>query len=111
MNHSATPNFADASERSGRFESADERRHGAANARARDVIDESYREVEARRVAKIERVARAICKSRSCEGIWCCQWPANMGRLAKDCPAKRGGYDDAARAAIDAVDERGSAPE
>jgi hypothetical protein len=50
-----------------------------------------------------EKVAQAICKSRSCEGADCCQWPANGGRLARDCPVKRGGYDDAAQAAIDAV--------
>lgn len=68
-----------------------------------DVIDKGLREIETRRLAKIERVAQAICKSRSCEGFSCCQWPANGGRLAKDCPVKRGGYDDAAQAAIDAV--------
>lgn len=45
-------------------------------------------------------VARAICKSRSCEGEACCQWPANRGRLAKDCPVERGGYDNAAAAVI-----------
>lgn len=27
-----------------------------------------------------ERVAKAICKSRTCEGIYCCQWPAQGGR-------------------------------
>lgn len=52
-----------------------------------------------------EQVAQAICKSRSCEGMNCCQWPANRGRLPKDCPVKRGGYDDAAQAAIDVVRE------
>ena len=46
----------------------------------------------------LEKVARAICKSRTCEGFKCCQWPASGGRL--DCPAKRGGYDDAAKNAI-----------
>lgn len=55
--------------------------------------------------AAIREVAFAICKSRSCEGISCCQWPANLSRLAKDCPVKRGGYDDAARAAFDRVRE------
>jgi hypothetical protein len=51
----------------------------------------------------IERVARAICKSRTCEGVSCCQWPANAGRL--ECPVTKGGYDDAARAAIAAMRE------
>jgi hypothetical protein len=51
----------------------------------------------------IERVAKAICKSRTCEGIHCCQWPANGGRLK--CPVQMGGYDDAAIAAIHAVCE------
>lgn len=46
----------------------------------------------------VERVARAICKSRSCEGINCCQWPANMGR--SKCPVNERGYDDAAQDAI-----------
>jgi len=36
----------------------------------------------------------------TCDRIRCCQWPANGGRLPKDCPVERGGYDDAARAAI-----------
>ena len=49
----------------------------------------------------VERVKRAICKSRTCEGMMCCEWPANRGRLA--CPVKGGGYDDAARAAIEAM--------
>lgn len=47
----------------------------------------------------IKRVAQAICKSRACEGWACCQWPGNRGRLA--CPVEAGGYDDAARAAIE----------
>lgn len=46
---------------------------------------------------------RAICKSRTCEGINCCQWPANRGRI--DCPVKRGGYDDAANDALEAMRE------
>lgn len=49
----------------------------------------------------IRAVARAICKSRSCQGISCCGWPAQGGRL--DCPAEKGGYDDAARAAIETM--------
>jgi len=48
-----------------------------------------------------ERVAKAICKSNTCEGIHCCQWPAQGGRLK--CPVQMGAYDDAARAAILAV--------
>jgi hypothetical protein len=51
----------------------------------------------------IERVAKAICKSRSCEGFMCCQNPAQMGR--KGCPVKAGGYNEAARAAIEAMRE------
>lgn len=43
-------------------------------------------------------VAQAICKSRTCEGISCCQWPAQRGRT--ECPVKAGAYDDAARAAL-----------
>jgi len=46
----------------------------------------------------VRRVAFAICQSKTCEGINCCQWPANMGRT--QCNAKLGAYDDAARAAI-----------
>jgi hypothetical protein len=49
----------------------------------------------------IRYVAKAICKSRTCEGFKCCQWPAQGGRL--DCNAKRGAYDDAAREAISAL--------
>ncbi|QPC91473.1 hypothetical protein [Mesorhizobium sp. INR15] len=52
--------------------------------------------------ADVERVARAICKSKTCEGFLCCQNPAQMGRTT-NCPVKRGGYDDAARAAIAAL--------
>jgi hypothetical protein len=53
---------------------------------------------------EIRLVAVAICKSRTCEGVSCCQWPANMGRL--NCNAKIGGYDDAARDAIAAWNRR-----
>ncbi len=49
----------------------------------------------------VRRVARAICKSRTCEGAACCQWPANMGRTR--CPVDDGGYNDAARDAIAAL--------
>ncbi len=49
----------------------------------------------------VEKVARAICRSSSCEGVRCCQWPAQGGRM--DCPVRHGGYDDAARAAIAVV--------
>ena len=51
----------------------------------------------------IERVARAICKSRSCHGIQCCEWPANTG-LRHKCTVVAG-YGDAARAAIEAMRE------
>lgn len=51
----------------------------------------------------IESVAKAICKSRTCEGFSCCQWPAQGGRT--QCPVKAGGYDDAARAALDVTME------
>ncbi len=50
-----------------------------------------------------EAVAKAICKSRSCEGAACCQWPANAGRSLAECPVWCGGYADAARAAIEAM--------
>lgn len=52
----------------------------------------------------LERVAIAICKSRTCEGIHCCQWPANGARRG-DCPVQHGAYDDAARDAIMAMRE------
>ncbi len=51
----------------------------------------------------LERVKRAICKSRTCEGVWCCEWPANRSRLK--CPVRDGGYDDAAHAALEALRE------
>ncbi|MEQ1518026.1 MAG: hypothetical protein ABL931_16220 [Usitatibacteraceae bacterium] len=50
-------------------------------------------------------VAKAICKSRTCEGVSCCQWPANGGRSIAECPVWRGGYNDAAEAAIAAMHE------
>jgi hypothetical protein len=50
----------------------------------------------------IQAVATAICKSRTCEGINCCQWPAQGGRTR--CPVKLGGYDAAARDAIAAYE-------
>jgi hypothetical protein len=53
---------------------------------------------------KIDAVARAICKSRTCEGVNCCQWPS-QGSRKSDCPVSRGGYDDAAKAAIGAMQE------
>ena len=43
----------------------------------------------------LEQIARAICKSRTCEGINCCQWPSQGGRTK--CPVKMGLYDDAAK--------------
>lgn len=48
-------------------------------------------------------VARAICRSRTCEGFMCCQWPAQGGRT--ECPVDKGGYTDAAREAIAAMDQ------
>jgi len=53
-------------------------------------------------MTELELVAIAICKSRTCEGINCCQWPAQGGRT--QCPVKAGGYDEAARDAIAALD-------
>lgn len=46
-----------------------------------------------------EEIARAICKSRTCEGINCCEWPANAGRR-HNCPVSKGNYADAARAVL-----------
>ena len=46
----------------------------------------------------VEKVARAICKSATCEGAACCEWPSNRSRLT--CPVQLGRYDDAANAAI-----------
>jgi len=51
----------------------------------------------------VEEVARGICKSKTCEGTDCCQWPSNMGRT--ECPVRRGHYDDAARDAIAAYEK------
>lgn len=51
-------------------------------------------------------VAKAICKSKSCEGIDCCQHPGNGGkhgdwnRTRRECPVENGGYDNAALDAI-----------
>jgi hypothetical protein len=59
---------------------------------------------------RVREIAKLICKSRSCEGISCCQWPANMGRLSGMCPAKRGGYDDAARDILAAIAALPAAP-
>lgn len=50
----------------------------------------------------IEMVAKAICKSRTCEGVSCCQWPAQGGRT--QCPVRDGGYNAAAIDAINAMD-------
>jgi hypothetical protein len=54
------------------------------------------------RADMIEMVARAICKSRTCEGVWCCEWPGSGGRT--QCPVQMGGYNDAAIEAIKAMD-------
>lgn len=51
---------------------------------------------------EVKAVARAICKSRSCEGVDCCQWPAQTARKIT-CAVDRGGYDDAAKDAIAAM--------
>jgi hypothetical protein len=53
----------------------------------------------------VETVKRAMCKSRTCEGANCCQWPANMGRTK--CPVRDGGYDDAAADVITALTSLG----
>ncbi len=61
--------------------------------------------------AALREVAKAICKSRTCEGINCCQWPCNGGkhgdwnRSKRVCPVEAGGYDDAAQAAWDRIEE------
>jgi len=49
----------------------------------------------------VERVARAICKSKTGEGVHCCQWPGHGGRAT--CFAAMGNFDDGARAAIEAM--------
>lgn len=57
-------------------------------------------------------MAKAICKSRSCEGLYCCQWPGNgrkhgeWSRIKRECPVDAGGYDNAALDAIVAEQER-----
>lgn len=61
----------------------------------------------------LRKVARAICKSRTCEGINCCQWPCNGGRwhdprkrsMTTACRVDEGRYDDVAREAIAAMQE------
>jgi len=59
----------------------------------------------------IKNIARAICKSKTCEGINCCQWPCNGGKRrdrfgqGAPCNVDAGGYDDAAWAAFHAVRE------
>lgn len=44
-------------------------------------------------------LARAICKSKTCRGFKCCQWPAQMGER-HNCPVDKGGCDDAVRAIL-----------
>lgn len=51
----------------------------------------------------VERVARAICKSRAFEGFSCCRWPSNRWRTNARCPVEQGVLNDAARAAIEAM--------
>jgi hypothetical protein len=61
--------------------------------------------------AALREVARAICKSATCEGMNCCQWPCNGGRRRDErgqpirCNVEVGGYDDAANAAWDAIEQ------
>lgn len=50
------------------------------------------------KVPSVEQIERAICHSRTCEGMMCCQNPAQMGRAS--CPVKAGGYADAADAIL-----------
>jgi hypothetical protein len=52
----------------------------------------------------VDAVARAICKSRSCEGVNCCQWPS-QGARKSNCVVDRGGYDEAAKEAIGKLQE------
>ena len=54
-------------------------------------------------------IATAICKSKTCEGIQCCQWPANMGRTV--CPVKLGYYDDAADAVLELIASQRAEPQ
>lgn len=51
--------------------------------------------------ASIRKMAEAICRSLICEGYACCQWDANRGRTLAGCPVQAGGYDPAAKAAIE----------
>ncbi len=46
----------------------------------------------------IEKVARAICKSRTGKGVGCCQWPSNAGEKHR-CTVLDG-FGEGARAAI-----------
>ena len=61
--------------------------------------------------AALRQVARAICRSATCEGINCCQWPCNGGKQRSlsgapvECMADAGGYDDAANAAWAAIND------
>lgn len=50
------------------------------------------------KVPSLEQIERAICQSRTCEGVMCCQNPAQIGRTS--CPVKAGGYADAAKAVL-----------
>jgi hypothetical protein len=59
--------------------------------------------------AQIEAAAKAICKSATCEGINCCQWPSNGSKRrdhlgqAVECNVAKGAYDAAAIAALTAA--------
>ena len=60
----------------------------------------------------VRHVAHAICKSVTCEGINCCQYPSNGGHRRDSrgqpvkCMVDEGAYDDAAVAALTAVMEK-----
>jgi hypothetical protein len=50
----------------------------------------------------LEKMARAICKSRTGYGASCCEWPANMG-VRHVCAVKTGNFDEAAKAALQSL--------
>jgi len=56
----------------------------------------------------LEEIARVMCKSRTCEGFKCCQWPGSGGRT--NCPVKNGGYDDAATAILSLIQSKMGKP-
>lgn len=68
------------------------------------------------RISTLRAVAMAICKSATCEGINCCQWPSNGGRRRDPrggpapCNVANGAYDDAAKNAIAALQDMSYLP-